>query len=252
MQRKAGYGFTLIELLVVIAIIAILAAILFPVFSQAKERGKISSCMSNEGQIGRAFMMYCNDFGRWPSQRNNGVYETYSVIMDPWSDFTGGNRFSPVKPNWCKAVYKYSKNLNIFLCPSVKPRKSSASYKGYNTYLMNSNVLEKPDGGCSHPSKTMVVFEWGWCDSVAKALNYVMGITSNHYGFNNTGARGKIENVLYVDGHVKTIQADEETFTYWYYINCKFWDYDDSLLPNNFWFPGGGKAAPSVPPSDLN
>ena len=54
-------GFTLIELLVVIAIIAILAAILFPVFSRARESGRRASCMSNEKQIGLAFAMYADD-----------------------------------------------------------------------------------------------------------------------------------------------------------------------------------------------
>ncbi|MHB1459600.1 MAG: prepilin-type N-terminal cleavage/methylation domain-containing protein [Armatimonadota bacterium] len=232
MQIRLRYGFTLIELLVVIAIIAILAAILFPIFNQARERGKIGSCMQNEGQMGKAFLMYCNDYGRWPTQRDsNGDWE-YTWIFDPWSDYTGGNRYSPVRPNWCKAVYKYSKNLNIFLCPSVKPSKSSAAYKGYNTYLMNSNVLEKLDSGCSHPSKTMVIMEWGYCESAANALNSVQGITSNHYGMYNQGgvnARGKLQNILYVDGHVKTILADADKFPWWYLKGSQFWDFSDTI-----------------------
>ena len=56
------YGFTLIELLVVIAIIAILAAILFPVFAQARESARKSSCLSNARQIGLAAMMYAQDW----------------------------------------------------------------------------------------------------------------------------------------------------------------------------------------------
>jgi prepilin-type N-terminal cleavage/methylation domain-containing protein len=63
-------GFTLIELLVVIAIIAILAAILFPVFAQAREKARQTQCLNNTKQIGLAFQMYCQDFDeRTPQNR---------------------------------------------------------------------------------------------------------------------------------------------------------------------------------------
>src|SRR3978361_1107773 len=68
MPRNHRNAFTLIELLVVIAIIAILAAILFPVFAQAREKARQASCESNLKQIGLAFKMYVQDYDeRWPS-----------------------------------------------------------------------------------------------------------------------------------------------------------------------------------------
>src|SRR5580704_9580530 len=86
-RRVAGNGFTLIELLVVIAIIAILAAILFPVFAQAREKARAISCLSNTKQMGLAAIMYTQDYD-----------ETLVPV---------GNRYSHPKSNWeqCSGGY---------------------------------------------------------------------------------------------------------------------------------------------------
>jgi prepilin-type N-terminal cleavage/methylation domain-containing protein/prepilin-type processing-associated H-X9-DG protein len=94
-------GFTLIELLVVIAIIAILAAILFPVFARAREKARQTSCLSNIKQLGLGALMYAQDYDEFlPRTRGGGP---------PY-----------IGPYWQQVIEPYVKNRQIFTCPSAK------------------------------------------------------------------------------------------------------------------------------------
>src|SRR5207247_8023959 len=114
-QRKTP-GFTLIELLVVIAIIAILAAILFPVFEQARDKARATSCLSNDKQIGLGLIMYTQDYDEtFPPSR---------FTSDPTD--SGNDRHDP----WSTTIYPYVKNAGIYACPSdITPADINA-----NTY----------------------------------------------------------------------------------------------------------------------
>jgi prepilin-type N-terminal cleavage/methylation domain-containing protein/prepilin-type processing-associated H-X9-DG protein len=105
MRRK---GFTLIELLVVIAIIAILAAILFPVFSRAREQARKSACVSNVKQLAQGLQMYCQD---WDEH-----FPNWSWSRDRGNPPVSGNPGTPLP--WYLAVYPYVKNQGIFVCAS--------------------------------------------------------------------------------------------------------------------------------------
>jgi prepilin-type N-terminal cleavage/methylation domain-containing protein/prepilin-type processing-associated H-X9-DG protein len=116
-------GFTLIELLVVIAIIAILAAILFPVFARARESARRASCMSNLKQIGLGIMQYVQDYDeRYPmgwygtvTQTQPGTPGAYFNTCNPSScSGSGTGHFI----TWMDLIYPYVKSVQVFQCPS--------------------------------------------------------------------------------------------------------------------------------------
>jgi prepilin-type N-terminal cleavage/methylation domain-containing protein/prepilin-type processing-associated H-X9-DG protein len=102
MPMRRG-GFTLIELLVVIAIIAILAAILFPVFAQAREKARQTTCLSNHRQLGTAMMMYAQDHD-----------ETFVPLWTIIKDDKGAQR----QPLWPRMLFPYVKSSHVFREPS--------------------------------------------------------------------------------------------------------------------------------------
>ncbi len=114
-MRKA---FTLIELLVVIAIIAILAAILFPVFAQAREKARQTTCLSNCKQIGLGITMYVNDYDE-TFPRNDDCIAPQRIPYQPNAVGCSGPYGQRVNHyKWQYWIYPYVKNIQIFFCPS--------------------------------------------------------------------------------------------------------------------------------------
>jgi len=178
MNRK---GFTLIELLVVIAIIAILAAILFPVFAKAREKARQTSCLSNLKQLGLSCHMYFSDYDE--------------NLLHYRHELPGNTSIS-----WRDMVEPYVKNTQIFICPSRQTEQG---------YGWNYNYLGWPGmGGCSsnaaatlseitNTAETIMLGEANYSVVFRPSLGAAFYDVYNRYPHND-GA-----NVCFTDGHAK-------------------------------------------------
>ena len=141
MKRK---GFTLIELLVVIAIIAILAAILFPVFAQAREKARGISCLSNTKQIGLGILMYGQDYD-----------EKFPCGVLP----TSGPGFNGI--GWAGQTYSYIKNGQLFKCPNDPTQGTTVNKVAVVpvSYAISYRPLFYPIASLQSPTDTILVSE---------------------------------------------------------------------------------------------
>ncbi len=191
-MRKSG--FTLIELLVVIAIIAILAAILFPVFARAREKARQTSCLSNVKQLGLGFLMYAQDYDdHLPPMSNPGG--RWYVLIDP-----------------------YIKNRQILRCPSSKFAISyGVSYR---------NLAEDVGAGgrgcglayIDEPAEALMlgetqrhngssVSQMDWYYSLRMySLGQISGYDTN--GIPTPGRHNDGNNVCFCDGHAKWVKTN--------------------------------------------
>lgn len=200
MQRK---GFTLIELLVVIAIIAILAAILFPVFAKAREKARQSSCASNLKQLGTAHMAYAQDYDETYGGTWFQVPETSPHILP--------NACGYAVTFWTLYLEPYIKSAGIYQCPSgtlanTGCRVPNVEIPANNTHLRSYNI-------------NITFVGWNGCKmaSVNSPSGLVHMLDANYHFLFGDYAPGSWDynepyvanrhsegaNVLWADGHVK-------------------------------------------------
>ena len=175
-------GFTLIELLVVIAIIAILAAILFPVFAQAKDKAKSAACQSNLRQLGLSFFMYNADYD-----------DVYSPVYD-----------------WKARLQPYIKTVEINKCPS-RPTLPWWFGQGLNIGLPSASVVGFPDrseSAITSPSQKLLTVEWDRCNAgppIGPKNLLDWGATS-YWSVCRVHSEGS--NTIFGDGHVKWMKPE--------------------------------------------
>jgi prepilin-type N-terminal cleavage/methylation domain-containing protein/prepilin-type processing-associated H-X9-DG protein len=209
-------GFTLIELLVVIAIIAILAAILFPVFAKAREKARQASCMSNLKQLSLAMLMYAQD------------YDERLTIS--WYTPNDDNGYV-----WADAIVPYMKNLQILDCPSAQIRAFRNGFlNNYGFYGINrgnlcygydvsywggtagsaSGPAANPPAGLAlaqinRPAQCILLLDsWGGFEAAEQ-----YDIPAWHMDINNYRHNSQV-NVAFCDGHVKSLNMGSLTETH--------------------------------------
>jgi prepilin-type N-terminal cleavage/methylation domain-containing protein/prepilin-type processing-associated H-X9-DG protein len=218
MGCTSSAGFTLIELLVVIAIIAILAAILFPVFAQAREKARSASCLSNMKQLALAYRMYAQDYDeKYPINRFDGRGANY-----------------PNSYTWKTAIQPYLKNRDIMRCPSnaFYNQPVERNEPVWRSYGMNAaaGVNGPNDASITEPAETIMICEarYGYPDVFPSDQAWSSFKYSNDFNPKPTADQGVLQthsslsNFVFYDGHVKAIKPTQtlvlhQPLTMWHY-----------------------------------
>jgi prepilin-type N-terminal cleavage/methylation domain-containing protein/prepilin-type processing-associated H-X9-DG protein len=201
-------GFTLIELLVVIAIIAILAAILFPVFAQARAKARQTACLSNMKQLGTGLMMYTQDYDEvLPGNANKSA----EAVGLPLGFMDNGS-----VRNWAKSLMPYVKNLGIWKCPEAPPRRLTAS-PGYNysddqgagntNYYLNGIPADRSLAVIPTPADIVFLHETSVQTRTCQVRPRLTSLTATTFTEANTATYDLLHNeganLLFCDGHAK-------------------------------------------------
>lgn len=233
-------AFTLIELLVVIAIIAILAAILFPVFAQAKAAAKKASCLSNMKQLGTAVKLYIND--------SDDVLPG-TAAASPGAGLPLGFMDPAAPQNWGAEIYPYVKNLNVYVCTATTAQStqsvpSNKSGAGKSSYFFNGGLDYVSETSIGRPAEAMVLHEAGEVRGSADEAPYEwdknLHLCNNYEVYWFDAVHNKGGNLAYVDGH-----ARYKLRTAISYFELGAYDADiatGAKFSDNIWAPQGPSA----------
>ena len=205
MIRLLRRAFTLIELLVVIAIIAILAAILFPVFAQAREKARQSSCLAQCKQWGIASELYKQD---------------YDGTIVAWSSKALDDRGRQRDIYWSEMLQPYMKNRHIGVCPNEVGKVARTT--AFLSYCFNRNVqfginnTPASESQVRYPTTTIAIAEWAGidytgCDWVGPQSFY-SGWALKPLDVNGDRRHNGGSNYVYFDGHASWSRPEKTTY----------------------------------------
>jgi prepilin-type N-terminal cleavage/methylation domain-containing protein/prepilin-type processing-associated H-X9-DG protein len=239
-SRRRTQGFTLIELLVVITIIAILAAILFPVFQQSQEKARGADCTNNLAQISKAFIMYRSDYDGYsplailhsnPIAQQTWYAQLYVYIKD-WRvfvcpsvpDLNGvvGDPSGALAPGLPGASIGYYYNAAYYSSPSIAPDNSSATGPGGDSYSTPPKGLS--DTRVKDPSGTIVLLDG---PNIPVVDTSVMDPEARAYNFNTAEAAIHLrESALQFGPQGQSPNPDNPDMTYRHnnFLNVLFFD----------------------------
>lgn len=204
------YGFTLIELLVVIAIIGILAAMLFPVFAQAREKARAIVCISNVSQLGKAMAMY------WMDNDSNSPIQEHLYIEGGcpfWMDAAYGvpNWHAAPYANWASAIFPYVRSVEVYRCSSQRgwTQNSDTTQPGLS-YIYNGFAAGRSDAAAQNPSQTVLLWDYRYLTSyaVVNPAPPIPGLCTDpgcYCYYDGWSAHTEQFNVLYFDSHAKNM-----------------------------------------------
>jgi len=260
MRRNDRSAFTLIELLVVIAIIAILAAILFPVFAQAREKARQTGCLNNIKQLTTGVLQYTTDNdGLYPLSVPGGVRASFTTPADRTATSAAGlaRRMS----YWSNSVQPYIKNWGVYTCPSASDRSDIFGVKVEQVpggvtigLLLNGYLNAWSEAGSAAPAG-VIMFSEGMGKGTMPGFGNVFPIATDQGGCTYSGnpewrflasgtgcttqcaysfnfdrtwwVHGEGSNYTYLDGHAKWVR-NPSTLSPWAAVTA-------SGLPSSLW-----------------
>jgi len=219
-HRPSPCGFTLVELLIVIAIIAVLAAILFPVFSVARAKARRARCESNLRQVGAALMLYADDY--------SGYLPSFSQSHPSWSNtLTPAQKNSPqpgLVVTWDISIQDKLRNVDVLTC-SDNPFGRDKRAFAMTAYSMKADLTSLTFYGErieNIPNRTGIVllFEKGknlpgsWGDAMGENVrqSHASKWPSVDPGYSEALFHQKGKNFLFLDGHAKWFKTDTGPF----------------------------------------